>query len=133
MILEWFIPIQNESSNISDIFSIVFGVSSGILTLVGLIAVFTSLISQQIVEKLRAEWWNLHEVSDEAQSLLSDIEQGHFDKSHLKDLSVKLNRALWKYKRVYSDKSLFMNLVVILGIISLFFCWKFMDLYLFLH
>ncbi|KGX86666.1 hypothetical protein [Pontibacillus marinus] len=49
--------------NFSEVSSVLFGVSSGLLTIVGLIAVYITLNSQQSVEKAREILWNLQSLN----------------------------------------------------------------------
>jgi uncharacterized membrane protein len=127
---------EEVSSNTGEVLTIVFGITSGLLTMVGLIAIFISLNTQQIMEKLRSEWWLLRELSDEAEQLLLDIEQGHhFDKKYLKELFLRLNRSLWNYEAVYNEKSSFMNSVIAVSLIilgSVIFLWAWAMRYFYL-
>lgn len=94
--LTWLISKDTDPSGL------LFGVTGGILSLIGLIAIFVSINSQHKIEKCREIMWEFHEILDSIED--------KFEIPHNK--TFELYRKLLSYKRVYTPE-IFVSKVII--------------------
>lgn len=103
--------------NIADygvILSIIFGITGGVLSLMGLIAIFVSLNSQHKIDKCRELYWEMLE--------LPDIIDNKFEQSRL------LAKKIRSYGAVHLDKDYFIHTITNVSrwvIVFVCFVWAF--------
>ncbi|WP_428912041.1 hypothetical protein [Niallia sp. Krafla_26] len=86
-------------SFLGNITSIMFGVTSGILSLMGLVAIFVSLNSQHKIQKCREIYWEIIEI------------QGNYD-LNIYEISEKMTNKIWLYSKVFNSEEKFIKYVI---------------------
>jgi hypothetical protein len=85
--------------DIGAIATIVFGITSGVLALVGLVAIFVSLNSQHKIQKSRELYWEVINLSNKISDPL--------------DISAQMTNLLWQYTKITAfDKEDFIKLII---------------------
>ncbi|MBT2716597.1 hypothetical protein [Bacillus sp. ISL-57] len=88
-----------SKSDIGDIVTIIFGISGGVLALIGLIAIFISINSQHKIQKCRELYWEIIKLS--------------FEKSNPITLSNEMTNLLWQYSKISAnDDEDFINKII---------------------
>lgn len=82
--------------------SLIFGVTSGILSLMGLVAIFVSLNSQHKIQKCRELYWEIIE------------NQGNYDLS-IYEISEKMTNKIWLYSKIYNSEEKFIKYVILVS------------------
>ncbi|MHC0039054.1 hypothetical protein [Pseudoneobacillus sp. C159] len=90
--------IEMNRKIVSEFNGIVFGITSGTLGLMGLVAIFISLNSQHKIEKCRELFWELQEQS--------------YNESNMFTVSNNLKRSLLQYAQIYNQKEKIIQTVI---------------------
>ncbi|WP_338452560.1 hypothetical protein R4Z09_12170 [Niallia oryzisoli] len=109
-----------ESDSVGDILTILSGIASGLLTLVGLVSIFISINSQHIIQKLRELMWGIIEIP--INQKIGDIEA-----------YLRFRDKLGMYEQIYHNKKDLNSFVVKVTIFILIFCiglWAFSTFFL---
>ncbi|MDF2715435.1 MAG: hypothetical protein K0R28_2360 [Paenibacillus sp.] len=93
-------------TNKSDVLAICFGVTSGIMALIGLVAIFVSINSQHSAEKCREILWDLMSIDSKLHREISDDEQK------------EIKKMLWLYGRIIKH-GFFTKAIVVLSFFTL--------------
>ena len=94
-------------TNQGIILTILFGLSSGILALVGLVSIFISINNQHKIQKARELIWEIMVLPSE--------------KNNTNHIGKKLFNKLWMYKDLTSDKHDFNKIIIKPALLQVFF------------
>ncbi|PLS02339.1 hypothetical protein [Neobacillus cucumis] len=95
----WAANTKIPENDIGSIATIIFGITSGVLALIGLVAIFVSLNSQHKIQKCRELYWEIISLSNKKMDLL--------------ELSSQMTELLWHYTKIsaYDDQDFIKSII----------------------
>jgi hypothetical protein len=98
-----YFKIKDES--LGDFIGVIFGVTAGILSLMGLVAIFVSLNSQHKIEKCRELYWQMIDNS--------------FNNYDIYEISKYIKRDIFNYSKIFSQEERILKNVIFISKVSI--------------